>query len=124
GKHTLPFSYVKGLRDENRELKGRAQELESKYNELQEEAENSKKLKAFLKEKGIDFEDPDTITDKDLEEMAQLDPVVGKLGNALRRIMESKQEQPVATQADTGNGPNPVEEAIAQVSELSEWRKD
>lgn len=117
GKSEIPFAVFKGMREENRELK-------RKYAELQGEAEKSKKLQAFLDEKGIDFEDPDTITDRDLEEMADLDPVVGKLGNALRRIMESKQEQPFATQADNGAESNPVEEAIAEVSDLTEWRSD
>lgn len=117
GKSEIPFAVFKGMRDENRDLK-------RKYAELQGEAEKSKKLQRFLDEKGIDFEDPDAITDRDLEEMAELDPVVGKLGNALRRIMESKQEQPAATRADNGTESNPVEEAIAQVPELTEWRTD
>lgn len=118
GENEIPFSVFKGMRDENRELK-------RKYAELQEQAEKSKKLEAFLERKGIDFEDPDSITDKDLEELTELDPAVGKLGNALRRLLESRQEQPAAPEVDHGTVDlNPVEEAIAKNQDLSAWRSD
>ncbi|WP_339898273.1 hypothetical protein [uncultured Gilvimarinus sp.] len=117
GKHEIPFAEHKKLRTDLSEAK-------RQIGELTQMAERSKKLEAFMEKNGIDFDDPDNITEKNLEEMADLDPTYAKSIRVLLKKVDDlsgRLQQP--SEPDNSEAED-VERDIAANPDLVQWRKD
>ncbi|MBS2781735.1 hypothetical protein [Aeromonas salmonicida] len=114
GQHTIPYDVLEQARNENKALReqlGQSQQAQAERDKLQ----------ALLEKHGINPDaDPDQFDLKEVEQLAQDYPEIGKaltsMANKIHRL-EQPSAQPVQP------APNPVQAALQAVPDLVDWRE-
>ncbi|WP_412705086.1 hypothetical protein Aerorivi_02536 [Aeromonas rivipollensis] len=114
GQHTIPYEVLEQARNETKALR------EQLANSQQTQAERDK-LQALLEKHGINPDaDPDQFDLKEVEQLAQDYPEIGKaltsMANKIHRL-----EQPAAQPVQPAT--NPVQAALQAVPDLMNWRE-
>ncbi|WP_043138285.1 hypothetical protein [Aeromonas bestiarum] len=113
GQHTIPYDVLEQARNENKALReqlGQSQQAQAERDKLQ----------ALLEKHGINPDaDPDQLDLKEVEQLAQDYPEIGKaltaMANKIHRL-----EQPAAQPVQPAT--NPVQAALQAVPDLVDWR--
>lgn len=113
GQHTIPYDVLEQARNENKALReqlGKSQQAQAERDKLQ----------ALLEKHGINPDaDPDQLDLKEVEQLAQDYPEIGKaltsMANKIHRL-----EQPAAQPVQPAT--NPVQAALQAVPDLVDWR--
>lgn len=114
GQHTIPYDVLEQARNENKALReqlGQSQQAQAERDKLQ----------ALLEKHGINPDaDPDQLDLKEVEQLAQDYPEIGKaltsMANKIHRL-----EQPAAQPVQPAT--NPVQAALQAVPDLVDWRE-
>lgn len=114
GQHTIPYDVLEQARNENKALReqlGQSQQAQAERDKLQ----------ALLEKHGINPDaDPDQLDLKEVEQLAQDYPELGKtltaMANKIHRL-----EQPAAQPVQPAT--NPVQAALQAVPDLVDWRE-
>ena len=130
GKHLIPNHVLAGARAQAKANAERATALELQLSEakaqLQIAESSSKSMTKLLKDKGIDpaeltAQQSESITEEDLAEISDLDPLVAKAIRVLQK--QSQAPAPQEAPAETSAPLNPARAAINANTDLSAWEK-